>query len=94
VEGYGPSSAWESAEQRVLIDRPHLLARLAAANSHSAQAELRATLAASVVRWWFLHYRAWAHGLLGAVARQHSSSLDPRAVTVLGSFAKETLTGR
>lgn len=93
VEGYAPSAAWESAEQRVLVDRPEWLGRLAGPDNRAALVDMRSELARTVVRWWFLHYRAWAHGVFGAVASQHSSSLDPRSSPVIGAFAEETLAG-
>lgn len=93
VEGDAPLAAWEVAERRVWSARPELLARLAGPDNQAALVELTSELAGSIVRWWFLHYRAWAHGVFGPVATQHSSSLDPREVGVIRDFAKRTLAG-
>jgi hypothetical protein len=81
------------AEREVLAEEPQLQEGLVGPASGAAKTELREEVAGSVLRWWFLHYRAWAHGVFGAIAWECSSELDPRGRDAIGYLSHEILNG-
>ncbi|GAA3703380.1 hypothetical protein GCM10022399_19930 [Terrabacter ginsenosidimutans] len=93
VQRNGPAATWEAAERLTWTARPDVLEGLAMPDNRSALVTMRSELAGSVLRWWFLHYRAWAHGVFGPVAKQHSSSLDPRDIGAIRALTSRLLTG-
>jgi hypothetical protein len=81
-------SEWDDAERLAL----------AALGISSLDAEfpgaIRRHMGASILRWWFLYYRAWGHGVFGPDARQASGQLDPRHVPAVTLVAQHVLVGR
>lgn len=86
-----PSAAWERAERKVWEQRPELLGALTGPDHRAAVETIRTELASSMVRWWFLHYRAWSHGVFGPKARHMSGELDPRSRPTQNEFARKIL---
>ena len=71
---------------------PAIQAGLAEPSGESLIA-LREALAASLLRWWWLVYRSWCHGMFGSRARSLASQIDPRRTSALEPFARRTLAG-
>lgn len=86
-----PEHLWEDAERAATT--PKILAGLGGP-SGAALTELRESLATSVLMWWLLIYRAWAHGVFGPLGRQLSSDLDPTRAQALSTFSTQALKGR
>lgn len=89
--GPSPEELWQEAEQAAMT--PTILAALPAPDGSGVVA-LREELAGSLLRWWFLIYRAWAHGVFGPHGRQMSSELDPKRPQPSRALATRLLAGR
>lgn len=84
---------WSQAELKVAIDLG-LMEKVGDPTKYmAALLTIRETLAASLLKWWFLQYRVWGHGVVGENAKSWSSCLDPRDCHAIADYARSELGG-
>jgi hypothetical protein len=72
-----PKELWDELERTLLVADPELLAQIANPRAgDEALTELCARIDAAIAEWQTLYWRAWQHGVLGAVGRTWSGRLD------------------